>query len=168
MKRILLACMLASGTLSAQKRLAHCHARDVTLRELDAGVANGGQLHYSFILTNHGNSACSVSGYPSATAFDAGGKLVPGVSFAQAPAIIAGPQHQRRRAIELKPGGHAWFQMVGNDGMGAEDLAPCRIVTRIRITLPGDRHPYPKFFGFSTCLGFNIPSISFLAPGVPE
>lgn len=72
MKRILLACMLASGTLSAQKRLAHCHARDVTLRELDAGVANGGQLHYSFILTNHGNSACSVSGYPSATAFDAG------------------------------------------------------------------------------------------------
>jgi hypothetical protein len=142
-----------------------CQTNDLSIRGLGALVAGGGQLVWGFIFTNRSNRTCNLSGYPSAVALDAKGKTVSGLSFEHQAGIMPGPEHQPMRTIQMKPGGHAWFQVCGNDGMGAEDNTPCKIVAQIRITPPGGTSPF-KNLVFHTCLGYPT-TISFLASGTP-
>jgi hypothetical protein len=140
--------------------------RDLSIRELDAKIGAGGRVFYDFVLKNHGSSVCTISGYPSAVALDADGKPATGVVFEHAARAFRGPEHQRVRTIALQPGGHAWFEIMGNDGMG--NPKPCQIIDRVRIRLPGRNPPFPRIQRFATCPGFDTPSISFFVPGVPE
>ena len=146
--------------------LPRCQTRDLSIRDPGPLVAGGGKLVWEFILTNRSNRTCNLSGYPSAVALDAKGKMVSGINFQHQAGIMPGPEHQPMRTIHLKPGGHAWFQVWGNDGMGAEDISPCKIVAQIRMTPPGGNSPFPKILEFHTCLGYPT-SISFLVPGTP-
>jgi hypothetical protein len=140
--------------------------RELSIRELDATIGAGGRVFFDFVLKNRGSSACIVSGYPSATALDAEGKPAAGVVIVHAARAFHGPEHQRIRKIPLQPGGQAWFEIMGYDGMG--DPEPCQMVDRVRIRLPGSNRPFPRMLQFATCPGFFTPSISFFVPGVPE
>ncbi len=156
----------ACGPMLCQP-LPRCQTRDLSIRGLGALVGGGGKLVWGFILTNRSHQTCNLSGYPAAVALDAKGGIVSGISFEHQPGMIPGPEHQPMRTIQVKPGGHAWFQVWGNDGMGAEDITPCEIVAQIRITPPGSANPFQKTLDFHTCLGYPT-TISFLVPGAPE
>jgi hypothetical protein len=145
-----------------------CQTHDLSIRELDSLVlvAGGGRTVWEFILTNRSGRTCNLSGYPSAVALDVKDRIVGGIGFEHQAGILPGPEHQPMRTIQVKPGGQAWFQVWGNDGMGIEDNTPCRIVTHIRIAPPGGASPFQKTLGFHACLGYPA-KISFLVPGTP-
>jgi hypothetical protein len=151
----------------AQHGLRPCSVRELSIRDGHANVAGGGTVQYTYTLTNTSNRTCSLFGYPSAKALDFEGRAVTKVVFAHAGSPSAGSENQAAQMIELKPGAQAWFMIDGNDGTGAMDLRPCRIVAGIRITPPGSSRPFREKFGFSTCIDSNAPHIYYLVPGVP-
>ncbi len=146
--------------------LPRCRATQLALAPANEGlIANGGTVVLEFILTNRSSTACTLRGYPRAMALDERGRPVPEISFEDLDGFIAEPSIQTLRTIKLRPQAHAWFEVVGSDGMGLEDLSRCGLIRTLSLKVPGDRHPLAVKPKFSAC---DLAKISFFLPGIPD
>lgn len=159
--------ILSSSLLRSQPP-APCLTRELSIQNDGNGgsVAGGGKLGYDYVLTNRGRRACTLFGYPTAVALDKDGKIVREVPFQRMAGWVGGPENQKVRAVRLKPGAQAMFQVMGYDGMGADPVPVCNQVTQIRITPPGNHRPFAPMQDFRTCSGFAA-QVSFIVPASP-
>ena len=124
-----------------------------------------GQIVRDFVLTNDGNHACRLSGYPKAVALNDHLDAIHEIPFAHCGASCEPSlenENQRVRILHLKPGEHAWFQISSSDGMGMDDVSFCDRAKWVRITPPDNDKPFRKLFFRACTPGAGI---SFLLPG---
>ena len=131
----------------------------IDLEDTSVGMGNN---YLDFELTNKGNRACRLSGYPSAAALNSKKRVVREISFQQAPPSGSRPKVQE---IRLGPGEHAWFEIVSTNPTGKEDVSLCKKATSVRITPPLNKRPFLEIFPFGSCT--RDCSISFLLAGTP-
>jgi hypothetical protein len=164
----ILAASLALGSRLSCQPASACRTKALSISKGEELGAGGGSVMVNYVLTNHGTSICTLSGYPTAVALDKSGNAVAGMQFRHSSAFVPGRvdlEDQRLTLIQLKPGAHAWFQIMENDGMGLEDLSLCHKAAQVRIKPPNNSKPFDQLFFFSTCTGST--DISFVMPGTP-
>jgi hypothetical protein len=128
-----------------------CQTRNLTIEHKRTGAASG-RMDDFYVLTNRGNKACTVSGYPSAVALNEQKEIVSQIQFKQVQPSAGDPEDWRVRRIRLEPGEHAWFEIETQDGMGLEDLSFCGRAASVRITPPQNREPFRQLFPFTDCV----------------
>jgi len=141
-----------------------CKTRDLYIQQDSGGLAMGLQ-ESDFVLTNRSTHACTLFGYPSATALTKSGEIARGFYFEHEPALAPAPDNLRPKAIRLSPGAKAWFMITSRDGTGMDDLSLCDAATRVEVTPPGSTQAFPQRFSFGSCT--KTQGITFLLPGLP-
>jgi hypothetical protein len=131
--------------------------------ELARVGAASGRMSSEFVLTNRGNQACTLQGYPSAVALNSKREIVREFAFEQVHPGEGDPEEWRVKTIRLRPGGHASFRIETQDGMGLEDTSLCGKATWVRITPPQNREPFHKLFHFADCI--PVAHVYFLVAG---
>lgn len=145
--------------------LTACRTRNLALELKRVGAASG-KLAYFYELTNRGNQACALSGYPSAVALNSKREAVRQFRFEQVRPNAGDPEDWRVRTIRLNSGEHAWFRIETQDGMGLEDLSLCGKATLVRITPPQNRLAFDELFQFVDCVPTAF--IYFLEAGTSQ
>ena len=141
-----------------------CKTRELSIQQDSGGLAMGLE-ESDFVLTNRSTHACTLFGYPSATALTKSGEIARGFNFEHEPALAAAPDNLRPKVIRLSPGAKAWFMITSRDGTGMEDLSLCGASTQVEVTPPGSTHAFPRRFSFGGCT--TAQGITFLLPGLP-
>lgn len=130
---------VAHPTLAAQSRaVRQCAASALVLRPGPFVSPMTGEHADSFMLTNHGSVACTVSGYPQVTLYDSRGVAVP---FRYAKGGGAYVTAKRPATVTLAPGKSAYVLVAKyRCDLGIADDA-----TAVRLTLR--EHQGPAFSG---------------------
>jgi hypothetical protein len=111
-----------------------CAASVLALRPAPFASPMTGEHADSFMLTNHGSAACTVSGYPQVTLYDARGVAVP---FRYARGSGAYVTAKKPATVTLPPGKSAYVLVAKYRC----DLGAADDVTAIRLTLRARQGP---------------------------
>lgn len=141
-----------------------CVSANVSILSTEPTVAGGGQIAYSYTLTNRSSLPCTLPTYAFPTALDEHNRPLAQVQFRHS-LFAVGETKASGKSVTISPGDHAWFQILATDGTGLENTALCSVVKHIRIALskggPWIKEPLP----FSTCTDAEI---SGFFPGSPK
>lgn len=125
---------VAHPALARSSAVRQCPASLLVLRPSPFGSAMTGEHADSFMLTNRGSAACTVSGYPQVTLYGSGGVAVP---FRYARGGGAYVTAKRPATVTLSPGKSAYVLVAKyRCDLGIVDYA-----TAIRLTLRADQGP---------------------------
>ncbi len=133
----------ASATASGPPHITACQAAQLTGTVTDSG-STASQPFVVIALTNTSTSACELSGYPQLTA--AGyAQATPSATNMLHITVTDGPTYERSdpgpKRVELPPNASASFAL--GTGTAYDGGAHMYSITRLEITLPGDRTSIP-------------------------
>ena len=127
---------VAHPTLAAQSRaVRQCAASVLALRPGPVVSPMTGEHADSFLLTNHGSVACTVSGYPQVTLYGSRGVAVP---FRYAKGGGAYVTAKRPATVTLAPGKSAYVLVAKYRC----DLGVAENATAVRLTLRAHQGPF--------------------------
>ena len=117
--------------------LTPCVGSDLRL-SVEGGDAGMGNRVTTLALQNVGAQACSLTGYPTVTLADAGGRAMPTVRAVHEPGNYFA-QNAAPTAVPLKPQTKAFFDLAWNVvPHEAEGEKTCPEAKTLRLTTPGD------------------------------
>ena len=142
--------LILSKSSSSANDTIGANCKDLTLQKGDSNVADA-TTYWRIVMTNNGERACRLTGYPAAFMKDTQAHAVAGTSNSlyQPTTVVIGPHNQAHFVIGLPDP----LAFPASTTCTAEDS------TTLQLYLPGIESPLSTHFGESACPGFTVTAL---------